>query len=398
MIDFLLLLLGIALGAFAGLIPGIHANTLISLLANFGGDAGSFGIALAALAAANVVFAFLPAIFFCIPDAETIVSVLPGQRLLLEGKGFRAVNICVYAALIALILSLLLLPLSFSILPALYALVAPNMLLVLGVLSLFLLASEREPKKIALAALVFLLAGVLGALILDFPLVEEPLFPAFSGLFAVAGILVALGQGVKIPIQREESGRIGRGLLACVFAGVILGMLADLLPGISSPAQIAVFASAFIFLDSEKFLALCSSVAVSHLVFSLGAVSSIGKARTGVAIALGALPEFQQNLWLYIGATAVGIALSAVLLLVFARVLVNLLKRVESEKINLLILAYLLAMVALTSGANGLLIAATAGAIGVLPPLLGVRRTHLMGAILLPSLLSRLGMMPAIFL
>ncbi len=62
------------------------------------------------------------------------------------------------------------------------------------------------------------------------------------------------------------------------------------------------------------------------------------------------------------------------------------LSRIDVRVLNLGVLAYLACAVFLVSGAGGLLILATATAVGLLPPLLGIRRTHVMGLIIVPSI------------
>jgi putative membrane protein len=54
------------------------------------------------------------------------------------------------------------------------------------------------------------------------------------------------------------------------------------------------------------------------------------------------------------------------------------------------VLAYLACAIAVISGAGGLLVFATATAVGILPPMLGIRRTHVMGLIIVPSILLAL--------
>ncbi|RLG19622.1 hypothetical protein DRN67_02205, partial [Candidatus Micrarchaeota archaeon] len=90
------------------------------------------------------------------------------------------------------------------------------------------------------------------------------------------------------------------------------------------------------------------------------------------------------------GTSLLVIGLSSYLLLLLARRALPLFSRIEVKKLNSLVLAYLICLIYLLGGAPSLLIAAVASAIGVLPPILGVRRTHVMGFILLPSIVRLL--------
>ena len=269
-----------------------------------------------------------------------------------------------------------------------YAAINPHTGAILIAASLFLLASEREIGRILLAAFVFLLAGALGAATMQAG-VEDSLFPAFSGLFAASGILLSFTSKKSVPPQ--EGGKTKLDFIWYVAAGVLLGALSDLLPGMAAPAQIAIFASVFIVSDdARKFLALIASIAASHAVFAFAALVSIGKAREGaLAVLNGVAPVNAGDLPVLAGVLLLSIGVSAFLLLRLAKH-ADRLQKFGMKSVNLGILAYLLCAVAIISGGEGLLVFATATAIGLLPPLLGIRRTHVMGLIIVPSILLAL--------
>ena len=152
-------LAGIALGLIAGLVPGLHPNTFATVLSGIGLDPLLVQFCIIALAAAATVFECLRAIFLFIPDSDTVLTILPGHRMLMQGKGLRAVAVCSLAFIVSTALAFLLLPASLALFPALYAMIAPITPLLLLAISLVLLASERSPTKIASATLCFLLAG-----------------------------------------------------------------------------------------------------------------------------------------------------------------------------------------------------------------------------------------------
>lgn len=385
---------GFVLGFISGIIPGLHTNTIASIVLNLNIDPFTAAAMIAALAAAHSVFEFIPAIFLFIPDSDTVVSVLPGHRLLMNGRGAYALAVCAFASIGALALSLALLPFSYILLPFLYSLIEPNMLLVLALACAFLLASEREVAKIALAGGIFLLSGVLGLFALHTPILKDPLLPVFCGMFAIAGIMLSYREGTRIPKQVEEKIDVPLSYWPYVLAGVLLGMLSDLLPGVSTPAQIAVFASIFLYLNAPKFLALVSSIAMSHSLFALVAIGSIGKARTGASVAIQDLvgvPGMEQTMWL-IGISVLAASLAVLVLLLVSKRLAGIVSNAPVREMGLAVMAYLVALVFILDGPMGLLVMATGAAIGAIPPVIGVRRTHLMGAILVPSLVSLAGL------
>ncbi len=379
---------GIFLGTLSGLLPGIHSNTVASVLATLPIEPGALSLAIVAVLGAHLVFQFLPSIFLSIPDDTVVASVLPGHRLALSGRGREAVAICAFSTLAAAGASALLLPVSLVLLPAAYSLIEPQMALVLIAASLFLLSTERKGKKIAIAACIFLLSGALGIASMR-GAINDPLFPAFCGLFAGSGILLSFTSRTRLPAQKSE--RTELDFLPFVAAGVLFGMLSDLLPGIAAPAQIAIFASAFISIgDARKFLALVASIAASHSIFAFGSLLSIGKARDGaLAIINGIKPVAAGDLPALIGVLLLAMGVSAFLLMRLSRH-AGALAKIDTRALNLGVLAYLVCAIAIISGAVGLLLFATATAVGLLPPLLGVRRTHVMGLIIVPSILLSL--------
>ncbi|MCX6772849.1 MAG: tripartite tricarboxylate transporter permease [Candidatus Micrarchaeota archaeon] len=388
MIQILAIIAGLLLGIFSGLMPGIHSNTIASVLSSLPIPPDSFALLIVAVLGAHLVFQFFPSIFLSIPDDTVVVSVLPGHRMALEGKGREALTVCLTSVLLAAGASALLLPVSLVVLPALYALVQPNLAIILIAASLFLLASEKETRKIALAAFVFLLSGALGIASMR-AAINDPLFPAFSGLFAVSGILLSFTATKKLPTQKNEKTELD--FLPYVAAGVLFGMLSDLLPGIAAPAQIAVFASAIIFTDdARKFLALVASIAASHAVFAFAALLSIGKARDGALAIMNEIkPVLPADLPVLVGVFLLSLGVCAFLLMKLAAH-ANKLQSLDIKALNLGILAYLVCAVAIISGAGGLLLLATSTAVGLLPPLLGIRRTHVMGLIIVPAIMLAL--------
>ncbi|MEE9592896.1 MAG: tripartite tricarboxylate transporter permease, partial [Thermoplasmata archaeon] len=120
-------LLGTAAGVLTGLTPGLHVNTVAALILAFQGSilalAGSLfawasptpqdlALMAATLVVGNVVahtfLDYVPSIFLGAPDAETALSVLPGHRMLLQGRGLEAIRLSAWGSLVAAFLALLL--------------------------------------------------------------------------------------------------------------------------------------------------------------------------------------------------------------------------------------------------------------------------------------------------
>ena len=386
--EFLALVLGLAAGIISGIFPGIHSNTIAQFFDSILTDPTILGIAIMAATSVHVVLSFLPSIFLCVPESSTVLSVLPGQRMLKEGKGLQAVNISAFSALAAMLISLALLPLFFFIIPSVYSTIRPVIAPILTIICIFLLLQEKKIKKISIALLIFALAGVFGLILLSKPILHEPLFASFIGLFALSNLVTTM-KDTEIPKQDPAKSISVFQFLPIIMVGVLLGSVADIFPALGSSAQMATFGSIFTGADPGNFLSLTMSIGVSHMFSSVTALYTIGKARTGsVAIIQEnqGIPDF-NTLIVYFIVSAISIAISVIALLFLSKYFIKFVNSVNLKILNTIIILYLVAAVLLLDGFMGLFVGVVATAIGMLPILLGVRRTHTMGFLLIPALI-----------
>jgi len=371
---------------FSGFLPGMHPNSIGAIMIEMFGGAPWLPIALMLLLGAHISCEFFASIFMGVPDGETAVSALPGVRMMMEGRGREAAMVVAFSVVAATAAAIALTPIANVTMPSLMAIIEPNTHWILIIAVAVLVGIERKPVKIAKAAVVFALAACLGQLAFSLQ-IKDALFPMFVGFFTIPGIMLS-GHGKMAEVKQKEAKlKIDSGLLLPVAVGVLLGGLADLLPGISTPAQIAVFATLLIPIDDAKrFMALASSIAASHAVFAITAASSIGKARVGaVALANGIEPITAANVYILLFAFAIAVGAGAFVLLAASKWASRRMANIDFDSAGKLLAAYLIAAVFLVSGLPGILILLTATAIGCLPILWGVRRTHVMGGIIGPS-------------
>lgn len=383
--QFLYFIFGLITG-FAAILPGIHTNTIAQPLAGVA-EPFSASVAIAAATAVGTMLALLPAIFLFVPEQASIVSVLPGHRLVQEGRGLAAIRLCVKTAITALILAPLFLSISYFLIPTTYFVVRPYIapLLILAC-AFFVFTEQKRGHAIA----ILLLSGIFGFVVLNSPLLKEPLFTPFIGLFAISNLLLATKKETRqcIPEQNKSIKLPLPQLFGIVTVGSLLGIFADILPAIGSSAQFATF-GAFVAPDAQSFLALTTSITVVHLASAYITLHTIEKARIGsIAMikSLVGIPEINFVI-LYLLATAVGIAIGALALLVVARPFLNFVKNIGTKKLNVALLIYLLSIVFIVDGLNGIAVTTVATAIGLLAPLCGVRRTLLMGVLIIPAII-----------
>jgi putative membrane protein len=375
----LLIIACLLLGLFTGLIPGLHSNTITSVLLGLGLDDPALPFAIIAMFAVHSILSFVPSIFLGIPDESVVLSVLPGHRMAKEGRGIEALSIMAASALFALIVCITLFPLAQLLYPVIFPALRPYMLHILILASLVLVLKTKNPLH---SALIFLLAGILGKQAFSLPL-SDPFLPLFSGMFAMAAIFNY--SGAPLPAQKS-AGKLELGILKFSLLGVLLGFLADLLPGVSSPAQVAAFASLFLPFAGTAYLALVSSIGVSESAFAFSTASTIGKARIGAIAEASSLLPVGENLLPLLAFFIVGSAFACAAIYFFKN-RIGEITRINFPMLNMLLAIYLTAIVFLTTSFSGLLLFLVSAALGFLCLRMGVERTLLMGAIIVPTIL-----------
>lgn len=381
--DALVFISGIILGIAAGFLPGIHPNTLASILSTAPLDENILAILIIGMFPANLIASFIPAIFFGIPEAGTFLSALPGQRMTMQGRGLTALKSVLVSILLGAVFAVVLFYPSLLLFPFLHSLLQPFLKYIVLALSGILILKSRKKH---LAILVFVSAGLLGYFSLNAG-VRDPFMPLFSGMFAV-GTLLNMKES-KVPEQKKEE-PFSIKLVPYILLGVIFGLFADILPGISSPSQMAVFMGLAVPMNSLAYLSSVSSVSVSEALFSLSTTVSIEKSRIGTTAWLSEFIDIEQNLFLILALFLLSAAFSA-LFLYFIRKKISRIAAVNSRPIALVFLFYLFFVAALLDGFIGILIFLVASALGWITIKLGVERTQLMGAVIIPTLMLLFG-------
>ena len=172
---------GIALGTFTGLIPGIHVNLVSVLLAALPFNPFLISIAIVAMAVTHSILDTLPSIFLGAPDPAVVMCVLPGHKLLHQGRGSRAVLLTVLGSISGLLLALLILPLLSFFIPFGTKFIKPFLFWILLAILLFLILKENSFKKKIWAVIVFFLSGFLGMIVFSTN-IKNALFPLLSGI------------------------------------------------------------------------------------------------------------------------------------------------------------------------------------------------------------------------
>lgn len=385
-------LLGLIFGIICGLLPGIHIN-LVSIIL-FSLSSFLLGITspiilmvfIVSMSISQCFLDFIPSIFLGAPDENTALSILPGHRFLLEGKGYGAIKLTAIGGLFGLLLALAISPFLIFVVPIIYPYVTKIMPLILTIISLFLIMSE---EKIFPASFIFLISGILGFIVLNFGIVNEPLLPLFTSLFGIPLLVISIFEKVKIPEQKIISIKISKKeTIKTLIKSLFSSPLVSFLPGVGS-SQAAVIANVFGKISEKAFLILLGAINIIVMVLGFVALFSINKPRTGSAVIIGKLiPEFGFTQLLICLAVALFIGgFSFLICLFFARNFAKIISKINYQKLCLTIIFFVTVLCIIVSGWFSLIILITGTSIGILCSKLGVKKINLMGCLLIPVIL-----------
>jgi putative membrane protein len=384
----LFLFSGILAGTITGLLPGIHINLVGAILVNLSTSLFSINPIylasfIASMAITHTFIDFIPSIFLGCPDTETQLSVLPGHELLKEGRGYEAVMLTARGGILAIfILILIAFPLAFVI-SKVYNLIHSVMFYVLLLTSVLLIFSEKKRRLIAL--FVFLISGLLGLCVLNIE-VKEPLLPLLTGLFGSSMIVMSIKNKIQIPPQEInfQKCKMFKPILGAIIASPLCGFL----PGLGS-GQAAILGNTISKTDKRGFLTLIGATNILVMGFSFVSLYAISKTRTGAAAAI------QQIIGVLSWKILIILLFIALVSGVISFFITKFLTKLLSKKINkinysvlsIITLIFLVIIIFIFSGFLGFLILIASTLTGIYCNSLNVKKTHMMGCLLVPTIL-----------
>lgn len=394
MIDIVLALLaGIIAGTFTGLVPGIHINLVSALVLSSVFLITSISplaivIFIIALAITHTFLDFIPSVYLGAPEEDTFLAILPGHELLMEGKGHEAIVLALYGALGAIIISLIVSPFFIYLAPWLNEKITPYMAFVL--LSFSIYAITREKNMFA-ALVTFVLAGFLGKATFSIP-INEPLLPLLTGLFGASAIIISIKEKTSIVKQHVNSLKeimpSKKDTRNALIGATLIAPPCSFLPAIGS--GYAAFVSAEILEQSKKgFIMLNGAINVVVMIASFILIYTLGKARTGAAVAIGKLIQSPttQDIIISISAIIVTSLVAFFIGIKISKWSAHNISKVNYNALSLIILIFLTIIVFIFSSWFGLLVLATSTALGIFAIKSNIKRIHMMGALLVPTII-----------
>lgn len=376
-------LAGVILGTLSGLIPGLHTNTFAAVI-----SAASVPLAMVfgaegiccLLVSCMIVHTFLdavPSTFIGVPDADTVLSVLPAHRLYLSGKGEEAVRLSALGSLWGFVYAMPLFAAFYFVLPMFQNEIDWAIGLVILTATGLLIVFSKTPFW---ALLMFLASGLLGVFSMRFSYFSfgvfgagEVLLPLLTGLFGIPVLLHALRAEPAYAEQSFSGLFVSRkdtvwNTINGTFAGAIVGWL----PGFSSGTANALLAfhrSGDYESNPRGYLLSTSAANTANAVLGLAALYAVGRMRSGASAA------------------------AAYMLTVLFAKTGKYIAKVNQKMLSASVLIFLIILTAVFCGPFGMMILILSTAVGWIPGKLGFPRLYCMGAVMLPVMLFSFGLL-----
>ncbi len=141
-------LLGTLLSSVLALVPALHIYNVVGVLIAAAGalsgvlNADQIALLLLGMVIGYAMFSIIPSIFLAAPDESAAFIVLPGQKWLLERRGYEAAILTGIGALCGLGMLVVASPIAGEASRVLYIVVSPHLGWILAAIILFMIMSE----------------------------------------------------------------------------------------------------------------------------------------------------------------------------------------------------------------------------------------------------------------
>ncbi|NQU38902.1 MAG: tripartite tricarboxylate transporter permease [Lentisphaerae bacterium] len=414
-------------------VPSLHIYNVMGLLVMLGHALISQGIELqpeivipfaASLMVGYAMLNTLPSVLLAAPDESAMFTVLPGQKFLMQGRGYEAVIMTTVGGMIGLMALLFIVaPLAPRLLPLFGRVFRGHTHWILWTVIAFMLMSEWPKggrlgrsgwakfidswKTTGAGLLTFLLSGLLGfVLIFRTPIAADVAFqnlmPAFVGLFAVPWLVLNIATNVTVPEQTMEIETHLRldDILRGGFAGTLGGGFAAYFPVVTGGVGGLLAGHATALRNDRVFLV---SQGASKLVYYVGGlmlffVPGVHLKRGGGAALMRSImtPRTDYEYYLMLAAMAGAGVISILLVSPLTRGMLWLIGKVGYRRLSSLALLLIVGLVVGITGLTGLAVMAVGTGIGLMPVLYGSRRMNCLGVIMLPMACNMSGIGPTV--
>lgn len=344
------LIVGFALGILCGLIPGLHVNLISIIAISYFDNPLSAIYFLVPLSIAYTFADVIPAVIFNSPSSDTFQF----------RKSSRSIYYATFASSISIIILIFTSPFLIIIMPPIFSFIENYFVLALLFVSLIYLNSVED-------LLVFLLAGTVGVISLDYLVIKEPLLCMLTGFFGLPALLVVKKNNLLI----KNNGIV---TIFPIFLGVLSSIFVFLLPTLTPAHAFSVVKK-----YSSNFSLTLGAINTSSMVLAIIYGFILNKARNGSIEVLYDSFVFDINHLIIMLLLCVACIFPAHCFTLF------LAKKLSLINISKILVIFIFVTVLLISGPIGLLVLIVSTLIGFFCLQISVSRINLLGSLLLPT-------------
>lgn len=414
-------LIGALLASLLAILPGLHVYNLLGLIILMIYALQEQGLAIGSefylplMAGMVVSWATLntiPSILLGAPDESALFMVMPGQKYLMEGRGYEGVMIATLGSLGgAFLLVCVIAPLAPFLLPIIQEVIAAHMHWILWIIITFILMTEWPKggehgqagwrkfgdawKTLGAGLATFALSGLYGFILLyrspvSVEVAFQNIMPAFVGLFAIPWCLLDIFSKAQIPKQvtGDSLDIDGDAMLHGLISGGLGGSFAAFHPAVTGGVGGLLAGHATNQRDERAFI---MSQGVSKMVYYAGAllfffVPTLDLTRGGAAWIMQNFyqPSGYSDYFMIIGSIAIAAATAIFMMIPLAKASLWIVERVNYRYLSGTALLIIAGMVFGITGWRGVYVMLVGTGIGLLPVLFGSRRLNCLGVLLLP--------------
>lgn len=385
---------GIILGIISGVVPGLHINLLsIIILAGTGFLFGfmsplSIAIMIVSMAIVSNFFEFIKGMFLNVADEGNVLTIHPMSRMLREKRGMEAIRLVSFGCLSSLLLCVALFPIMAFFVPIIYYSLRPYLAVILFAISFHLILRERENSKYA--AIIFLISGLLGYAVLNLNM-NEPLLPLLTGLFGFGILVTSLEKNIpkqmkKVVVDVSRKSAVYGTIFGFISAGIL-----SLIPAIG-PTQASLLGSELrrddeVF-DERGLIISVAGVNVGDIIFSLLAMYTINKPRSGALVAVQSILDVGSfEIIILLLACVVSGIIGYFALNKIGRKICDNIHRVDHKKIGYFILCFVGILTFYFDFILGIMVLVSSTFVGYISNKWNINQSHAMGCLIIPTML-----------
>lgn len=214
---------------------------------------------------------------------------------------------------------------------------------------------------------------------------EYLLLPIFIGLYGFSSIISKKHQKID---TIQDIGWLDK--VKATMTAFITTVFASMLPGMKSGQTSALALRISGNYKREHVLFMLPLTSLAFMTLSIFVLGSTGIIRSTLTYDLQEVMGklyFSQTL-LFAGSVAIAACMSACILILLAKPIARLLSRINRKYLKIFGFCIGALMITHLTGIYGVMLAFTATCIGILSSRLGIKSTHMMGVLLLPSIVT----------